>query len=101
MCNAMNELHKKGIVHLDIKPENILESQSGRFKLGDLGLAKLQTKIIEDQDIPEGDWRYKAKELLNENPNIPIPDLKKADVFSLGISMYELIEQIELEKSGD
>ena len=87
-------------MHLDIKPENILESFSGKFKLGDLGMARLLTKIIEDHDIPEGDCRYLAKELFNEDPSLPIPDLTKADIFALGITMYELIEGKELDKNG-
>lgn len=68
VCLGLQELHSRGIVHLDIKPENILESFSGKFKLGDLGMARLQTKIIEEHDIPEGDCRYLAKELLDSDP---------------------------------
>lgn len=101
VCLGLNELHNKGIVHLDIKPENILESFSGKFKIGDLGMARLMTNIVEDHDIPEGDCRYLAKELLNEDPNIPIPDLTKADVFSLGIIIYELVEGVDLSKNGE
>jgi hypothetical protein len=41
-----------------------------------------------------------AKELLNEDPSIPIPDLTKADIFALGISTYELIEGKDLDKNG-
>lgn len=46
VCLGLQELHSRGIVHLDIKPENILMSFSGKFKLADLGIARLQTKII-------------------------------------------------------
>jgi serine/threonine protein kinase len=97
---GLEELHSRGIVHLDIKPENILESFSGKFKLGDLGMARLLNKIVEEHDIPEGDCRYLAKELLNDDPSLPIPDLTKADIFSLGITAYELVEGKELEKNG-
>lgn len=63
-------------------------------------MARLLTKIIEEHDIPEGDCRYLAMELLNEDPSIPIPDLMKADTFALGMTIYELIEGIELDKNG-
>ena len=96
---GLEELHSRGIVHLDIKPENILESFSGKFKLGDLGMARLLNKIAEEHDFPEGDCRYLAKELLNDDPALPIPDLTKADIFALGITIYELIEGKELEKN--
>lgn len=100
VCLGLSELHNQGIVHLDIKPENILLSQNGKFKIGDLGMARLHTKIVEDHDIPEGDCRYLAKELLNEDPNIPIPDLTKADVFALGMIIYELVQGVDLSKNG-
>jgi wee1-like protein kinase len=100
VCLGLNELHKKGIVHLDLKPENILESFTGKFKLGDLGMARLLIKIGEEKDIPEGDCRYLARELLNDDPSLPVPDLTKADIFALGITAYELLEGNELEKNG-
>ena len=56
---------------------------------------------MEEHDVPEGDCRYLAKELLNEDPDEPLPDLTKADVFALGITAYELIEEITLDKNGD
>ncbi len=101
VCLGLQELHSRGIVHLDIKPENIMQSFQGKFKLGDLGMARLLTKIDEEHDIPEGDCRYLAKELLDEDPSMPIPDLTKADIFALGMSTYELVEGTELDKNGD
>ncbi len=62
-------------------------------------MARLQNKIV-DGDIPEGDCRYLAKELLNDDPFLPFPDLTKADIFALGMTIYELVEKIQLEKSG-
>ncbi len=63
-------------------------------------MARLLTQIVEENDIPEGDCRYLAKELLNEDPNIAIPDLTKADVFALGMIIYELVEGVDLNKNG-
>jgi serine/threonine protein kinase len=72
---GLHELHSKGIVHLDIKPENILEGKTGNFKLADLGMARFLTKITEDINIPEGDCRYLAKELLSRTVLNFLPDL--------------------------
>lgn len=90
----MKGLHALGIAHLDIKPENILLSRSELFKLSDFGLAR-RISELGDHEIPEGDDRYLAQELLcfNQNKHGMI-DLKKADVFALGCTAYELIEGV-------
>jgi len=97
---GLEELHSQDIVHLDIKPENILKGKTGKFKLGDLGMSRFLTKISEDANIPEGDCRYLAQELLSKDVFAFLPDLKKCDIFSLGITAYELITLEELEKNG-
>jgi len=67
-CLGLKGLHDKDIVHLDIKPENILQGASGAFKLGDLGMARLISQLKrKGAEIPEGDQRYLAKELLCQN----------------------------------
>jgi hypothetical protein len=43
------------------------------------------------EDINEGDCRYLALELLNDFPEHELPDLTKADIFSFGITIYELM----------
>ena len=52
------------IVHLDIKPENILYAKK-KFKITDLGLSRFSKRNYGD-DILEGDARYLAKEILND-----------------------------------
>lgn len=97
ICLGLNELHEKGIVHLDLKLENILVSTSGKYKLGDLGFSRLMNKL--SHDVPEGDSRYLAKELLNTDAEA-LPDLRKADIFSLGILAYELVEKQRVPSKG-
>ena len=87
VLHALRVLHKNNFVHLDIKPANILK-KNGRYKLGDFGLA---LHIVDGKAAPgsveEGDSRYMARELLDWKP---VEDLTKCDIFSLGISAYEL-----------
>lgn len=77
LLSALQHLHSHGFVHLDLKPANVLMTDSGRLKLGDFGLllqfkqkkkeedeetAPLEGKVKED--VQEGDPRYMAPELL-------------------------------------
>mmetsp|Transcript_15992 Transcript_15992/g.36611 ORF Transcript_15992/g.36611 Transcript_15992/m.36611 type:complete len:593 (-) Transcript_15992:75-1853(-) len=96
-CMGLAVLHGKDLVHLDVKPENILvkrqlptpsRGNSGGtriHKIADLGLAVAALGAGCDE-INEGDCRYLAKELLRGDFTEP----KKADVFSLGLTCYEL-----------
>ena len=87
VCNAVKELHDKRVVHLDIKPENILVSSDFlSIKLCDFGNA---------QSLPPsglvttscGTILYSAPENYSGNPF----DGKKADIWSLGILYHVLI----------
>jgi len=91
VASALQFIHGKGIAHLDVKPENIYV-KSGVYKLGDFGCASVidNTLLIE-----EGDARFIAQEVLNENYD----HLDKADIFSLGVSMFDLIRRSRLPEA--
>ena len=95
ICKALKKLHGDLIVHLDIKPENILLSKTGKYKLCDFGLATLLKVKKEVVDMTEGDSRYLARELLDEKKWLKVQngllDFTKADIFSLGLSVYAII----------
>ncbi|KAI4301375.1 hypothetical protein L6164_034660 [Bauhinia variegata] len=92
IANALQYIHGKGIAHLDVKPDNIYV-KNGVYKLGDFGCATLLDKSL---PIEEGDARYMPQEILNEDYD----HLDKADIFSLGASIYELIRASPLPESG-
>jgi mitogen-activated protein kinase kinase kinase 1 len=56
---GLRYLHERKIAHLDIKPDNILVSEKGEYKLADLGLARI-SRNENYEDIEEGDSRYLA-----------------------------------------
>jgi hypothetical protein len=62
MCLALDLIHRKDMVHLDIKPENIF-IKNDQYKLGDFGLVN-KTSVRGEVD-EEGDSRYMAKDLLS------------------------------------
>lgn len=90
ILQALSELHSIDIVHLDIKPDNILISQKGTYKLSDFGLSR-RIELLCGEDITEGDSRYIPREILNNSNADEVPDLTKADIFSLGITIFQLI----------
>lgn len=92
MASALSFIHSKGLVHLDLKPDNIYVL-NGVFKLGDFGRA---TKVDGSMDIEEGDSRYMPLEFMNEDYR----ELIKVDMFALGATIYELAKGSPLPTTG-
>jgi len=86
ICYGLDFLHQNGIVHRDVKPENFLISKNGQVKIVDFGLSKSK-KSWRMRMMREagGTRKYMSPEQLNRKPL----DLR-SDIFSLGITMYEL-----------
>lgn len=79
LATGLEILHAHGIIHLDIKPENIYVTADGRLKIGDFGMAtELTTATSRSSDL-EGDAKYMAKELLSTSERRP-----SSDIFCLG-----------------
>ena len=85
MLLALEFIHRHNMVHLDIKPENIF-IKNDQYKLGDFGLVTA-SQGGDSGEVEEGDARYISRELL---AGVKGTDLTKSDIFSLGISLYEL-----------
>jgi Serine/threonine protein kinase len=70
-----------------------LYSKTHKYKIADLGLSRIAHRS-NGEDINEGDCRYLAPEVLNDFPENQLPDLTKADIFSFGATIYELMTGI-------
>ena len=90
---ALDYVHLSGMIHLDIKADNIFISKNDQYKLGDFGLV---SKIESRDDVEEGDSRYMSMELLSGD----LEDLTKSDIFSLGATIYEICLGRGLPENG-
>eukprot|EP00939_MAST-03C_sp_MAST-3C-sp1_P004089 g4089.t1 len=93
---GLRHLHRHSVVHMDIKPGNVLVKRDlvgETFLLGDFGLATLSK---ERMHVQEGDTRFMAPEMLQENPRM----LEQADIFSLGATILSLALGCDLPQSG-
>lgn len=78
------------MIHLDIKPENILLTEVGFIRLGDMGCASHIDELCSSTDL-----RYMAIEGLEDEIS------PARDIFSLGLVIYQLMSKEELPISGD
>lgn len=92
ICDALQYAHDEGVVHRDIKPENILVDRKGRVKIADFGLAKLLGRGTQDVALTGayqamGTLHYMAPEQFER----PLEVDHRADIYSLGVTLYELL----------
>ena len=102
ICRALVVTAGLGIVHRDIKPDNIMLSDDGQYKLTDLGLAKLDASTaagneacILDENAPDksirktsfGTLEYMSPEQYIDSESCDI----RSDIYSLGVTMYQLV----------
>lgn len=85
-ASGISEAHKNGIVHRDVKPQNIIISKDGKIKVADFGIAQAAAEDEKGNHIVIGSAHYMAPEQAKTG----ITDAR-SDIYSLGISMYEMI----------
>lgn len=85
-AKALEHAHAKGIIHRDIKPQNIMLLKDGMIKVADFGIASLDNEIEENKSETVGSVHYIAPEQARGSA----PDAR-SDLYSLGIVMYEML----------
>ena len=101
ICDGLEYIHNKNIIHRDIKPKNIFIKNNQELKIGDFGLSRkkiegtMQT-LISSKDLKYtsdiGSLLYSAPELLDSN-NYD----ETVDIYSFGILIYELFNNFKTE----
>jgi serine/threonine-protein kinase len=82
---ALGLAHRKGIIHGDVKPANILVSSDGRIKLTDFGMARLASRDLKDTPLLGTPAYWCPEQILGK------PQDARSDIFSLGVVLYEMI----------
>jgi hypothetical protein len=95
LIDGLNYLHEKGVLHRDLKTENVLLDKFGHAKLADLGVAQTDALLAENeaQVVAFGmkDRRWASPEELQGQPTT-----KATDVFALGLMLWQLASQREM-----
>lgn len=87
ILRALQHAHDKGIVHRDVKPQNIMLLQNGNIKVADFGIARFsrnETRTMTESAI--GSVHY----ISPEQARGEITD-EKADIYSVGVVLYEML----------
>lgn len=85
VINGMEQAHKMGIVHRDIKPQNIIVSKDGTIKVADFGIARAATQQTVNATVM-GSVHYISPEQARSG----ISD-ERSDIYSFGCTMFEML----------
>lgn len=88
ICAGIGYAHRAGLVHCDVKPQNILVTPDGRVKVTDFGIAKALASLQpgETTDVVWGSPQYYSPEQAAGEAPTPA-----SDVYSIGVVMYEML----------
>ena len=95
ITRALAHAHERGIIHRDIKPQNIMLLRDGTLKVADFGIAALENEVHENDGQTIGSIHYIAPEQARGMS----PDAR-SDIYSLGVVMYEMLSG-KLPYTGD
>ncbi len=87
LSDALLHAHEHGVIHRDIKPQNVMIKNDGSIKLGDFGIALVNdAPHLTQKDIVIGSVHYMAPEIA-EGKSATV----QSDVYSLGVTFFELL----------
>lgn len=99
LCEALAYAHSQGVIHRDLKPANLLRSHEGQLKLADFGIAASLSNALTRTTrvaIPTGTIAYMSPQQINGEPPQP-----SDDIYSSGVTLYELLAGLPPFHSGE
>jgi serine/threonine protein phosphatase PrpC len=85
-ARALGRLHRLGVIHRDVKPDNLHVGDDGQLRLLDLGVALSGSEPAEQRSLHAGTPSYMNPELWDNQPANP-----QTDLFALGVTLYQLL----------
>ena len=85
VCMGLDAAHRHGIVHRDVKPQNIIISTDGKVKVTDFGIARAASSNTISSNVM-GSVHYSSPEQVRGGYSD-----EKSDIYSLGITLYEMV----------
>jgi len=86
VLSGLAAAHRAGLIHRDVKPENVLLAEDGRIKIGDFGLARATSANTATGAQLLGTIAYLAPELVTRGTADA-----RSDIYALGIMLYEML----------
>ena len=90
LLEALDFAHERGIVHRDIKPSNLIVTVSGRLKVADFGIARIDATELTQIGMVMGTPGYVAPEQY-----VGVAVDRRADVFAAGVVFYQMLSGVK------
>ena len=87
VLGAVSYAHEQGVIHRDIKPDNIIVGENGALRVIDLGIAKGTRSTATETGLAMGTVDYMAPEQHEDAKRVT----ERADVYSLAMTLYEML----------
>src|SRR5260221_2008332 len=84
-AEALDAAHKRGVIHGDVKPANILITSDGKVKLTDFGMARVAKRDAGDSPLLGTPAYWCPEQIMGR------PQDARSDLFSLGVVLHEMV----------